>query len=247
MAISAEIQCIRSRVASPMLPWPNQTETESSITLPAAKPATVRARSNCFSARGVAAARQAGSYGIRRKPRRGELPHQGRGFDGGALPDQAQAPRRHVDAPLDHGGLARQDRFDQPDAGRALQPVDHEVEDGRSGLGIGGDIGGIVDRAVLVGLERTRGGVEGAAGVEGIEPQPLDDGMGGGAAGTAILSLGAGAERAAAMDANGPRVGRRGGAEPPLQGEACVQRAHDPGTKTLWPPCHAVSPRWATR
>ena len=49
-AISASNQCRKVRVPSPMrLAWPAQTETASSMTLQAAKPATARQRSSSAS------------------------------------------------------------------------------------------------------------------------------------------------------------------------------------------------------
>jgi hypothetical protein len=68
-AISAEAQCSRSRVAGPIEPaCPDQTETESSITLAAANPATAIARSNSRSWRACASSRAAASKGATRNP-----------------------------------------------------------------------------------------------------------------------------------------------------------------------------------
>jgi hypothetical protein len=43
-----------------------------------------------------------------------------------AAPAQAQAAGRHVDPARFHALLLRQHRFNQPDAGAALQPVDRQ-------------------------------------------------------------------------------------------------------------------------
>ncbi len=67
MAISAETQCSRSRVAGPMpWLWPAQIATDSSMTLAAEKPATPRARSSSRSRTASAASSFSGSKGTRR-------------------------------------------------------------------------------------------------------------------------------------------------------------------------------------
>ena len=63
-AISASNQCRKVRVASPMPEkWPAHTETASSITLLAAKPATATQRSSSRSERSSSARSRSGSNG----------------------------------------------------------------------------------------------------------------------------------------------------------------------------------------
>ena len=133
MAISAENQCSRSRVAGPM-----------SCSMPPTSPAQMPIDSSMTLTGGKAGDREGSDQGaIGAVARGGERCrvewHQAvaEAFDridqrcgafGRAAPCEAQAAGGHVDAAGQHVGFAREDRLDQPDAGAALQAVDREDE-----------------------------------------------------------------------------------------------------------------------
>jgi len=112
----------------------------------------------------------------RRQPvaERGDALHQRRRIGPIRPPDEAQAARRHVDPRRDHAGLAHQDRFDQPNAGRAVQPVDRERQRRRA-VGPVRHVGREIEAGRLrVRLQRPGGRIEHAAPVVGIEAEAAD-------------------------------------------------------------------------
>ena len=102
----------------------------------------------------------------------------------GTAPGQAQPASGHVDAAGQHRRLFGQHRFDQPDAGAALQPVDGQ----RQFLGairFSNDMPGEVPAFRRFRPQRAGAGGQQALAVVAAEPQALDDVAGGGAAGAA--------------------------------------------------------------
>ena len=101
----------------------------------------------------------------------------GIGIGDRTMPTQRQPPRGKLDTRPQHGRIARQHAFDQPDTGGAIEPVDQQLELGlapRHHARMGGEVA----------LERRR-----AAGmtvletaIEGAQSRRIDDRMGAGAA-----------------------------------------------------------------
>jgi hypothetical protein len=59
------------------------------------------------------------------------------------VPAHDKALRRHVQPALDDARLARENRFDQPDASRAAHALDHQVQHRTAG-GVRRDMSGVV-------------------------------------------------------------------------------------------------------
>ena len=127
-AISAENQCSRSRVAGPMSwKWPAQTETDSSMMLPAANPATAMARSRALG-RGLGAhelRRVVGDHAIAERAHR---PNQAVGDRGAAQPVDHQAPGGQVDARMLDRGIGQERLLDPAHAAAAVHALDHQVQ-----------------------------------------------------------------------------------------------------------------------
>ena len=128
IAISAETQCSRSRVAGPCVsthPPPRRRSTAASRCPrripPPPTPATVLGRyypapppapRHRMAPAGSRDASIASTNVLARRHR--------------AAPDQMQPTRGHVDASCQHVGFTRQHQLDQPDTGAALQPIDRQ-------------------------------------------------------------------------------------------------------------------------
>ena len=179
MAISAETQWSRSRVAGPMpWLWPAQIATDISMTLAAEKPATPKARSNSRSRHGfrrVELLRVEGHQTVAQ-------PDDRAGDRGGIVqrrvPRDGETARRHVEPGMGDARFTPQHGFDQPDAGGALKAVHHQVEGGLSvgcGGGVGGEVGG---SCLFIRPERPCIRVDGAARIISIESEALDQAVG---------------------------------------------------------------------
>ena len=104
------------------------------------------------------------------------------GAFGRAAPCEAQAARGHVHAAGQHVGFAREDRFDQPDAGAALQAVDRKDEFMRA-VGLGGDEAGEVAAFGRLGAWCAEGRIQDPLRVVAAEAEGLDGVVRHGAAG----------------------------------------------------------------
>ena len=116
-------------------------------------------------------------------------------------PYQAQPPCGHVDPARHHAGQARQDGFDQPYAGRAVQPVDRQCQAAvavRQGVHVGGEI---ETGRLGIGPNGAGGGIQHAAAVIGFQAQPAHGLKGRRAARAAETLRRARAQRLAAMAA----------------------------------------------
>ena len=193
---------------------PAQMPIEISMTLPAAKPATASARSRARPVRSCAAASMRGVERHQAVAQALDPVDQVFGVVRRAAPDQAQPARRHVDAADLHGRLAGEDRFDQPDAGAALQAVDRQGQFVRA-VGTGGDVAGEVGAFGRLGARGAQRGVEQALAVVLAEAEALDDLIGRRTAGAAEAAAGGGGQAAMGADGNLSRAarGRGRGAE----------------------------------
>ena len=126
------------------------------------------------------------------------------GIGGGSVPSQREPARGKVDPSLRHRGIAREKALDQPDAGRAIEPLDQQVERERAVAAVAGEyreIGVQELRATGTGTVETC--------IERAQSHRVDDRVGAGAAGAAESIAVVRPQNLAAMGADARRC--RGG------------------------------------